>query len=57
MLPIMKSENKDADIELLMGTDERANNFKRQLYKNPKVQEVLKKLMPKFETKGVLEEM
>lgn len=57
MVAIMKSENKDADIELLMGTDERASNFKRQLYKNPMVQEVLKKMLPKFETKGVLDEM
>lgn len=54
--PLMINEcTDDADIESLHGSDERAKRFKRFLFKNEKVQANIRRLIPIFDNKGLLD--
>lgn len=57
IFPVMIGQDKDANFEILMGTDEKAMNFKRKLFKDPRMQKVVKMLLPKFDAKGLLDPM
>lgn len=51
----MVEECDDADVEALLGTDQRSMNFKRLAIHNPKVQVKLRALIPKYESLGVFD--
>lgn len=53
----MISQDKDADFESLMSRNDRALNFKKQIFQNPKYQVVAKKILPMLDRKGLLDEM
>lgn len=53
----MITEDKGGDFETLMSREKDAMDFKRRLYKNPKFVAVAQKILPKFDTKGILDEM
>ncbi|XP_055375525.1 uncharacterized protein LOC129608190 [Condylostylus longicornis] len=54
--PVMlNEETEDADFNALMAEDERAFNFKRTIYKNKRVVQNLKKLLPHFDRRGILD--
>lgn len=55
MVPLMKSRCIDRDIEIL--TDEQGISFKKQLFRNPAVQSIIKRILPKFDSKGILDDM
>jgi len=56
-MPLMKSEEPDACFENAHQRTEKAIEFKRRLYKNPKVQEIIKNTLPVFDQFGLLDEM
>lgn len=53
----MITNDKDADFASLMGGDERSLGFKRRIFQNPAYQAVVKKILPKLDKKGILDEM
>ncbi|XP_055377153.1 uncharacterized protein LOC129609246 [Condylostylus longicornis] len=54
--PVMlNEETEDADFNALMAEDERAFNFKRTIYKNKRVVQNLKNLLPHFDRRGILD--
>lgn len=57
VLPIMMSEDKGGDFETLMSRGKDAMDFKRKLFRNPKFVAIAKKLLPKLDTKGILDDM
>lgn len=48
-------ETEDADFKAIMQDDERATRFKDTCFKNMYVQRVIKKLLPIYERRGLLE--
>lgn len=48
-------ETADADFNALMETNQRAVNFKNACYTNPKIQAVLRELLPVYESLGLLD--
>jgi hypothetical protein len=55
-LPTMINEDStDADFEALMGEDERGVNFKKIVFSNPKLQPILKQLLPAMDRKGIFD--
>ncbi|CAG9797850.1 unnamed protein product [Chironomus riparius] len=57
IMPLMKSEEPDACFENAHQRTEKAIEFKRRLYKNPKVQNIIKNTLPVFDQFGLLDEM
>lgn len=57
ILPIQIADDKGGDLEILLSAEDAAMQFKRRLYKNPKLIEIAKKILPKFDSKGILDEM
>lgn len=54
--PVMLNENcEDADIESLLGSDEKAVRFRNTIYSNPKVHNNIKQLLPIFDKRGLLD--
>lgn len=54
--PIMlNEETEDADIAALHGSDARALRFKQTLYASGKVQRIVRKLLPIFDRRGLLD--
>lgn len=54
--PVMLNEHTDdADIEALLGTDERARAFKRLTLTSAKVQRNIQNLLPVFDRKGMFD--
>ncbi|XP_055855152.1 uncharacterized protein LOC129918566 [Episyrphus balteatus] len=51
----LTEQTDDADFHALMGEDERAQNFKSIVFQNEKVQKNLKRLLPMFDRKGLLD--
>ncbi|XP_037817351.1 uncharacterized protein LOC119607481 [Lucilia sericata] len=47
--------NDDADFNALMQSDERAIRFKNTCYTNPYIQNIIKKLLPVYERRGLLD--
>lgn len=47
--------NDDADFNALMQTNERAIRFKNTCYTNPYIQNIIRKLLPVYERKGLLD--
>lgn len=45
----------DADVDAVLGTDERGMNFKRLAIRSPRMQKKLRALIPKFECLGVFD--
>jgi len=56
MFPILTATETDGDFESLMGCNDKALAFKRRLYKNPRFQEVAKKVLPFLDRKGLLDD-
>ncbi|XP_055923412.1 uncharacterized protein LOC129953900 [Eupeodes corollae] len=52
---VLNEEAEDADFRALVGEDERAMNFKYSIFKNEKVQKNLKRLLPIFDRRGLLD--
>lgn len=52
---MVNEQTEDADFHSLMGEDERALNFKNTIFKNERVQKNLKRLLPMFDRKGLLD--
>jgi hypothetical protein len=57
IFPVMIAVDKDADFESLQGRDERAMNFKRRVFRNPKYQAIAKQTLLMLDRKGFLDEM
>uniref|UniRef100_A0A336MA18 CSON013155 protein n=1 Tax=Culicoides sonorensis TaxID=179676 RepID=A0A336MA18_CULSO len=56
MLPSMINEvNDDADFESLMLDDEKARRFKKTIMSNPKYRTILQKLLPIFDSEGLMD--
>ncbi|XP_075145287.1 uncharacterized protein LOC142220184 [Haematobia irritans] len=49
------SQNEDADIHSLFDHDERAKNYRRICLENKDLQTVLKKMLPVFDRRGLLD--
>lgn len=47
--------NDDADFNALMQSDERAVRFKNTCYTNPYIQNIIRKLLPVYERRGLLD--
>lgn len=58
MLPSMINEvSDDADFESLMMDDEKARRFKNTIMRNPKYRVILQKLLPVFDSEGLMDPM
>lgn len=55
-VPIMINQESDANFEALMSVDERGMDFKRRIYKNPRVKSIAMQFLPIFDRKGVFDE-
>lgn len=55
--PIHICEDEEADFEALMSTDARSIGFKSRVYANPRFKQVAMKMLPIFDSKGVLDEL
>lgn len=55
VLPIMTSDDADNDFVAHHSEDERAVNMKRRIMKNPKFQEIVKRMLPVFDRRGLLD--
>lgn len=54
--PFMINEStEDADIEAMLTDDERARKYRRNMYRQPKVQANLKKLIPLYDGMGLFD--
>lgn len=54
--PIMLNENvKDADLEAVIGNDDRSKQFKRLILQSPRVQKNLRNLIPLYDRLGVFD--
>ncbi|XP_031629203.1 uncharacterized protein LOC116344683 [Contarinia nasturtii] len=52
--PAMTSEEtEEADMRSLLGVDEKSMNYKRSIYRSPKVQDKLRKLIPIYDRMGL----
>lgn len=51
----LTEECDDADVDALLGTDQRAMNFKRLAVRSPQMQTKLRALIPKFDSLGVFD--
>lgn len=56
IFPIMTSDDADNDFIAHHSNDDRAVNLKRRLLKSPKYQEVVKRMLPVFDSKGLLDD-
>lgn len=52
----MINQEKDATFEAVMGLDEHSLNFKRRIYKNPRVKKLAMETLPIFDRKGIFDE-
>lgn len=52
----MTSDDPDNDFTAHHSDDERATNFKKRMLKAPKYQRIVKKLLPAFDRKGILDQ-
>jgi hypothetical protein len=52
---MINEDSTDADFEALMGEDERGVNFKKIVFSNPKLQPILKQLLPAMDRKGIFD--
>lgn len=50
---VINDKTETADIEALLGDNERSKNYKRLMYSSPRVQANLRKLIPIFDSMGV----
>lgn len=57
ILPLMMSDDPDTSFENAHQTDEKALAFKQRLYKNEKLQKIIKNLLPTFNQLGLLDKM
>jgi hypothetical protein len=57
ILPLMMTEEKDTCFEYVHEINQNALAFKRRLYRNPKVQKIIKNCLPTFDAFGILDEM
>lgn len=51
----MINQEKDASFETSMGQDENAMDFKRRIYKNPRVKKLALETLPHFDRKGIFD--
>lgn len=54
---MINEETKTADVEALLGDDERSKDYKRLMYRSPKVQANLRKLIPIYDAIGVFDQI
>ncbi|XP_055855056.1 uncharacterized protein LOC129918494 [Episyrphus balteatus] len=52
---VHQTDHVDADFHALMGEDERAMKFKKEIFENERTQKNLKRLLPMFDRKGLLD--
>lgn len=52
---MLNQETADADVAALLGSDARAVRFKRTVYRNEKVQRIVRTLLPIFDRRGLLD--
>lgn len=56
VLPVMMTETEiKPDFKTLMGVDEFSADFRNIIFKDPKLQKILKRVLPIFERKGILD--
>lgn len=56
VLPIMMTETEiKPDFKTLMGVDEFSDEYRNIIFKDPKLQKILKRVLPIFERKGILD--
>lgn len=55
VFPIMISDDPDNDFIAHHSNDERATNFKKRMVKNPKFISIMKRMLPVFDEKGILD--
>lgn len=51
----MMSDDPDNDFMAHISNDERANNFKKRMLKNASYQMIMKRMLPVFDEKGLLD--
>jgi len=52
---LTNDQNADADFNALMKDDERGRNFRKVLYTNKRLQDNLKRELPRFDRSGLLD--
>jgi hypothetical protein len=52
----MINQEKDANFEALMSVDEHAMDFKKRIYKNPRVKKICIETLPIFDRRGLFDE-
>ena len=52
---MLNEETTDADLDALVGSDDRAKRYRKVIYQNKKVQKNLCNLLPVFERQGLLD--
>lgn len=52
---MLNEETKDADFNGLLLDDERGRNFRKGMYNNKRLQENVKRWLPDFERRGLLD--
>lgn len=52
---VINDKTETADIEALLGDNERSKDYKRLMYSSPRVQANLRKLIPFFDSMGIFE--
>lgn len=57
ILPLMMSDDPELNFENVHQSNEKSSAFRRRLYKNQKLQKIIKSLLPKFDQLGLLDAM
>lgn len=52
---MLNEETKDADFNGLMVDDERGRNFRKSMYSNKRLQDIIIKWLPEFDRSGLLD--
>lgn len=53
----MLNQEADANFEALMKVDEHGMDFKRRIYKNPRIKKIAIETLPIFDRRGVFDEI
>lgn len=52
---MINESTEDADLEAMVSIDERSMRYRRNMYKQPNVQAILRKLIPFYDQLGVFD--
>lgn len=53
----MINQEKHATFEAVMGHDENSMNFKRRIYKNPRVKKIAMETLPIFDRRAIFDDV